>query len=683
LRKPHNFHNPGSFDYEKQLRGRGILVQGTISTASDIVLIRRDCGSPLKSALEKARNKLRTIIEENATTPEREVLQALLLGETKQIPQSVRDGFTKTGTSHILAISGLHVGLVASFFLFLTLLIMKSSTYLLLRFNVTRIATFFALLPILLYALMAGLGISVIRATIMILAFLMAILLRKERDLFNTLALAALLILLISPVALFDISFQLSFAAVASLIFIAPFIAHWFPEKQNEGVARAAYLTKKAGRTLLLFVLISLTATLGTLPLIARYFNGISTVTLLANCIAVPLMGMLTLSLSMAAMLAAFILPMLAAYLVKLAALSLIPSLAAINFLASLPFSYLTVTTPSLPEIIFYYLLLMALVIMVDRKKDPSHKTEIGHLPRLLPPAVCGLALLYFIGDITYLSLRDRYRSQLQVTVVDVGQGNATLVRCPAGKDILIDGGGSHAGSFDLGKHVLAPYLWRERIKQLEAVVLTHPHPDHLQGLLYVLENIPVREVWTNGYPAATELYAKFLKILKEKGIRQRTMGKGTKALMINGVSIAILSPSPSLPKERHEDEIDNFAKANDRSLVLRLTLGEISFLLPGDISGLMEQRLVEEEMGLKSAVLLVPHHGSSTSATAAFLKAVQPRAAIISCGRDNVFHFPHPRVLQRLAAVPARVYRTDRDGAVTAITDGQDLQITTVLGNR
>ncbi|MDO8721551.1 MAG: ComEC family competence protein, partial [Syntrophales bacterium] len=178
LRRPRNFNNPGSLDYEKQLRGRGILVQGRISNASDIVLIREGRGNAFKAGIERFRSKLRKIIEENSTTPQREILIALLLGEMKKIPQPVRDSFSRTGTSHILSISGFHVGMIASLSIFMALIIMKISPYLLLRFNALKVASFFAVIPVLIYAFIAGLGVPVIRATIMILVFLVAVLIR-------------------------------------------------------------------------------------------------------------------------------------------------------------------------------------------------------------------------------------------------------------------------------------------------------------------------------------------------------------------------------------------------------------------------------------------------------------------------------------------------------------------------
>ncbi len=701
LRKPHNFNNPGSFDYEKHLRVQGIMVQGSVSAASDILLIRRGLGNSLKRRLEEARNRLREVIIDNTSSPAREIIRALLLGETKPIPSLLRENFNRTGTSHILAISGFNVAMVASCVIFLALLALKSSPYLLLRFDALRVATSAALIPVLIYTSIAGLGISVIRAAIMLIVFLAAVILRKERDLFNTLALAAMIILIVSPYALFDVSFQLSFAAVASLVSVSPLFTAFLRSKEGDhsaaiptnrtDVPTASFsaentrktissLVRKAANTLLLFIALSLTATLGTLPFILYYFNGFSTIMLPANAVAIPLLGMLALGLGLAAIIALLFSTPLAALLIKLAAFPADLSVMAINFLASLPGSYLRVSTPTLAEIICYYLLMTLLVLLIHRKI--GKKTPPGD-PPVRTPAFFKFALaattLFFAADALYLAVSGKLRRNLQVTALDVGQGSATFIRLPGGANMLIDGGGSSAGSFDIGKFVLAPYLWRERIGRIDLVVLTHGHPDHLKGLLPVLQNFSIGEVWTNGRKANTEDYDNFLKLIAEKGIRHRISEASTAKMTIKDVNVTIFNSPPAETRSRNKAEL--FREENDGSLVIRIGLGKINFLLPGDISSYREQEIIAAGTDLQSDILFVPHHGSFHSSSELFLRAVRPRIAVISCGRDNVFHLPHPAVIRRYADLPAQVYRTDLHGAVTMTTDGEIVTVRTAGG--
>jgi len=696
LKIPHNFNNPGGFDYEKYLGYRGIRVRGFIDNPLSIVVVRENRGNLFKVNFEKFRTSLRKLIEKASPYPESKVLQALILGEKKEIPKDIQENFNRTGMSHVLAISGLHIGIIAFLSIIIIRFIMKSSEYLLLRFNILKVSAVFAFIPIIIYAFIAGFGISTVRATIMILTFLVAILCGKERELFNTLALAAFVILVISPGSLFDISFQLSFAAVAAILFIAPRLACLIPK----GNPAENSCLKKAGLSILFLIVTSLSAMLGTIPLIAFYFNRISTVTLFSNILIIPIIGFVVLPLGMATIVTAPISISLATLLIKISSFFVGVSISIVNFLATLPLSSFLITTPTLIEITAYYLLLITTVKLIDVWNEnnslisifskggtppnlPLVKEELPFNPPLVKGGTGGftknmalktafvLLIMFFVADGIYLQTRGANTGHLKTTFIDVGQGSSTLVEFPEGTKMLVDGGGFYDENFDVGRYVVAPFLWHERIKKMDIVVLTHPQSDHLNGLIYILDNFNVREVWSNGETADTRPYKKFIKIIEKRGIAHRIVSKDTPEKRIGTVAIKILNPENPITKDG--DSIQKFDVVNNNSLVMKLTFEKVSFLLPADISEPTESRLVHTNVDLKSDVLMAPHHGGSTSSTPPFLNRVRPEIVVFSCGA-NIFRHPYPDVLERYKTIGSQIFRTDRNGAVTIITDGDNI---------
>lgn len=673
LKKISNFKNPGGFDYERYMNLQGIYATGYVYNNSDMILLRQNTASGIRLKLETFRLYLKEIIYSNASTPQREIIEAMTIGNQNAIPADVRNNFNKTGTSHILSISGLHIGMVAAISFFFILLILKRSEYLMLRFNIIRAASAAALFMVLIYALIAGMGVTVVRSALMAIVFLCALLLGRQKDNYNTLALAALIILVITPAALFDISFQLSFTAVLALIYIVPRFSN-FSLPLSERLPR---WLQKTLRHIYLSILVCIAATLGTLPLIIFYFNRVSAITIAANLILVPLLGTIALAFSMSFILCAFFSAGLAGFFIKIASFFVQISVYAIEYLASLSWSSFSFTSPNFAEIGFFFLTVYVLLCIFDSRRDGAAGKDFpARHPLFLKISLIAL-IIFFLADAAYLLIRDKISGDLRVTAIDVGQGSSILVRFPGGKTMLIDGGGFADSSFDMGKFVVAPFLYHERISKIDVVVLSHPHPDHLQGLLFITDNFDVQEVWSTGRRLDNDNFREWEKIISRHKIKVKYLSAQAPGIEIGGVQVNALWPL----KPPRPDAADQFYDmVNDESLVLKIKYGRVSFLMPADISSFVEKRLIRSGRDLSSDVLFVPHHGSARSSSPDFIRKVACRSALISAGLNNPFHHPAPSTIKRLTDAGVNILRTDRDGAITITTDGTKLDIDTYI---
>jgi competence protein ComEC len=642
LRPFRNFNNPGRYDYEKAMELGGFACAASVSDGRRILPMGKgDLGFPLEQ-LETFRKPVRELLKRRLPSDQAALFQALILGEKQAIGKELREPFNRAGLGHMLAVSGLHVALVAWFTFAVCAGALSLSYRLALVLDIRGAAAALTCLAVMAYACLTGFEVSCQRAMIMVLVFLFSIILGKEKERWSTLALAGLLVLAMEPTALFSISFQLSFSAVVGILWLGPPLQKALTSPVP-GEGKRQRLLNRFYHYFADLTAVTLSATIFLLPLTSYYFHRFSLMVIPANLTALPVLGLLVLPTGL---LAAAFLPLstgLAEGLLKAAGWALERMMDYVAFWSSWSWSETWVMTPNVPEVLLLYAFMFFMFYGI-------------HFPWARRGFV--VVLLLLAGDVTYWVHRNFYNPHLKVFFLDVGQGSAALVQFPGKERMLIDGGGFSGDRLDTGKMVIAPFLLRSKITRIDYLVLSHPQTDHMDGLRFIASHFGPKEFWHNGERGETRAYEELMETLRSAKVPVFGPKGWKERRVIGGVAVAWLHP------KNHDKE--RGLKLNDNSLVLKLSYQGKSFLFTGDLEKVGEDRVVlGEGSNLTSHVLLVPHHGSRTSCSSAFLDRVRPCVCIISVGAGNAFGFPSVEVLERLEGLGCEIFRTDRDGAV------------------
>ena len=681
IRSIRNFSNPGGFDYQRYMAFKKVWGSAYVS-GYKLTLIEKNVEKGMGAVISGARHRISNLIDQIGDKDQQGVLKALIVGDRNAISPELRRAFNRVGAGHLLAISGLHIGIIAtaSFLFFKWML--SHIRFFLLNAWTKKGAVILSMVPVLVYGLLSGMSPSTQRAVIMVTVFLAAFLFEREHDLINTLAIAAMIILIVHPPSVFSISFQFSFAAVLAIIYGFSRLPPLWLTGQNRTRKQK---WSKAAIKLYCFVMTSFFAIVGTLPLVMRYFNQVSLVGLPANIIFIPLIGFVVVPLGI---MAVFVYPMtvtgaLACLKAGSAVLGYVIKI--IHLISGWAFAAIKTVTPNCLEIVCFYVLFWVLLNFKNLKnKKPvalSNDQTSQSKPSIQKSVVIvGLLTVLLFGlDVGYWLYQRYWHDDLRITMIDVGHGNASLLELPYGYNMLIDGGGfSDNRVFDVGANIVAPFLWQKKIRTIDSIVLSHPNSDHLNGLIYIAENFNVKNVWTNHEAADTVGYQMFKETIKKNHIQMPAYNEITGVHNINGVKIDVLYPPMDFIEKK---EIETWRNLNNNSLVLKISFGATSFLFPGDIKAQAEYELVSTVGNkLKSTVLLAPHHGSKTSNTKIFLEKVTPEVVVISSRYKSRFGFPHLSVLKRYQDKGCRVLETARNGAVSMRTDGQALTLRTYI---
>ena len=655
LRRPEPF---GGFDYPAYLAAQGIA--GIMTSDSTVVLGESGGWRKWPYAL---RGRLSESIEDTIPYPQSALGQALLLGLTGNLPPELVQDFRSTGTSHLLAISGLHVGVLVVMFL-------AASAWLFGRRGFYFLAV--PLIAVWAYALVSGMPPSVVRAAVMGSVYLVAVGVGRPGSILPALALSAGLMTIISPEIVQRVSFQLSFAAMAGIALTQPFIPRWSPESAAPGQSWWSPLALPMVRAPLMMLIISWSAMLATWPLLAFNFREVALPGIIVTVLALPAMPFI-----MAGTLAAASVGLVSTTLGQF-----------IGWLVWAPTSYLIELVEAAPKwtiqtewagnrlVVVWYLALGALLLflkpgrsgwLLSSIKDRARElTRHPMEPAKTLPFVTGAIIMTAAAVVLWWQVGTGGDGNLHVYFFDVGQGDSALIVTPAGRQVLVDGGPAPDSAIRALSDVMP-----KGDRSLDLVVITHLDADHSRGLIDVLDRYEVGAVLAGPVTPSASMYAQWQAGVERNKIDVVSVHQGYSLDLGSGVVAEVLNPRSGIPVGE---------SANNSAMVLRLTYGSVSFLLTADIEAETESFLTSMGAGIESTVLKVAHHGSKTSSTDAFIDAVDPAVALISVGSNNSFGHPSDEVVGRLMRQIGgeNIYRTDRHGNVEFVTDGVELWVET-----
>ena len=665
LKAPAGPRTPGAYDQAAYLGRQGVYL--TLDTGA-VTVQGPGKLNPIRRAAVSVRLRIEKVLEETLPPREAALMAGLLVGSRSDIPDDIKEAFKASGVFHLLAVSGAHIAMV----LLPLLWVLRQAGL------PKRVAAGVMIPLVIFFIFLTGASPSVMRAGLMAVLILLGDLLRKERNTLNTLGAACLLLLAWDPRLLFELGFQFSVAATLGILLFARRIEGWLAPRAQ------AIFGEKPGNWIAAGFSVTFAAQVFVEPLSLYNFGAFSTIAPVTNLLIALFLAPVLQAGALAALLGLIALP-LADWLNRLVAYGVWLLLFVVKTTAAVPGAYLQVGRLPLAGLLVWYaaVALLAAPWLAEWLRGGAmlafRRLRVSLSLARATAAACAV-LLAFSG----FALRAASAgapSELVVTFLDVGQGDAILIQAPGGRSMLIDTGvatppDSVRGrpGYDAGEAVVVPYLQRQGIKRLDYLVLTHADQDHAGGGAAVLRTIPVSLLLLNGDNPSESGFRSAVAAAREKGVPEAWPTEGDQIRM-GPVLLDVINPPREAFRGTRSDD-------NANCIAFRLLYRDVAMLLTCDLEAVSEQRLVAAGVLLRADVLKVSHHGSKHSSTAAFLEAVQPKVAIHSAGRGNPYGHPHSDTLQRFEEVGAANWRTDQHGSIVVRTDGATLSVRGTRGS-
>lgn len=651
--EPNQRRNYGGFDYSEYLKTQKIY--GTVKPEK-IEIIEKNQSNKILTLSNNINLKIKENIEKIVPTRYSALFNGLILGETKNIEENIKEDFEIANISHVLAISGMHITYII---IGLELLLKK-----LIGKNKTRIIT---LIILILYMLITGFTPSVVRASIMGIIVTISKMIHKKNDIWTSISFSLLILLIYNPFLITNVGLQLSYLGTIGIILFNKNV-HTFLRNIKIRNRKIKY---RINRKLIIAIdkikemlAVTLSAQIAILPIMFINFNSLGIYFFISNILVSIIIGPIII-IGFICVIISFLSIEISKFISIFLTLGL-ELLIQISQVSKLPFSKIYVVTPKIWQIIIYYFLVIVvnkIYKSIHNKKRNMTDIRIKNLiavlkykcnqkkKKILKISIILIALIIIISN---------FPQNLKIHFVDVGQGDCTFIVTPENKTILIDGGGSSLQSYDVGESTLIPYILDRGHTKIDYIFISHFDQDHVGGILTVLEELQVGQVFIAKQKEDSENYQKFRKIVQDKKIKVKILKMGDKISINKNLYFDIIWPGSQLIGEN---------SINNNSLIIKLNYKEYSMLFTGDIEKIAEDEILKKyknKSTLKSDILKVAHHGSKTSTTEEFLKKVNPKIALIGVGENNMFGHPNNQVLEILDNNDIITYRTDKCGEIS-----------------